>query len=77
MFKNSVFRVSVNTKKWFRDTLIRCVRTFAATAVSLLPTTYQAIGSVDWRFVFSASCLSTIVIFFTCMAGIPEVESEV
>lgn len=76
MFKNSVFKVSVNTKKWFKKTAVRCVRTFAASVVSLLPTTAATLGSVDWRLVFSSSVLATVVIFFTCVAGIPEVESE-
>ena len=60
MMKNCVLKPSVDTFKWFKKTAIRCVRTFAATVVSLLPTT--------------AAALATVIIFFTCVAGIPEVE---
>lgn len=76
MFKNSVFKVSVDTKKWFKSTAIRCVRTFASSVVALLPTTYATMGSVDWSLTFSSAVLSTVIIFFTCLAGVPEVEGE-
>jgi len=76
MFKNSVFKFSVNTKKWAKATLVRCVRTFATSMVSLLPTSAVALGEINWAFCLSASATATVVIFFTCLAGIPEVESE-
>lgn len=74
MFKNNVFKVSVNTKKWLKATAVRCVRTFAASMVTLLPTTAATLGSVNWELTFSAAALSTVIIFFTCLAGIPEVK---
>lgn len=76
MFKNCVFKPSVNTKKWFKKTVIRCVRTFAASMVSLLPTTAATLGSVDWKLSFSSAALATVIIFFTCVAGIEEVQPE-
>lgn len=77
MFKNSVFKISVDTKKWIKATAVRCVRTFAASVVALLPTTAATLGSVDWKLTFSSAALSAVIIFFTCLAGIPEVkESE-
>ena len=76
MFKNNVFKVSVDTKQWFKKTGVRCIRTFAATMVSLLPTTAATLGSVDWKLTISSALLSTVIIFFTCVAGIPEVEAE-
>lgn len=76
MFKNSVFKVSVDTKKWFKATAVRCVRTFATTMVALLPTTAATLGSVNWPVTFSSAALATVIIFFTCLAGIPEVEGE-
>ena len=36
MFKNCVFKVSVNTKKWFKAAAVRAVKTMAQTAVSLV-----------------------------------------
>lgn len=76
MFKNNVFKVSVNTKKWAKATAVRCVRTFATSVVALLPTTAATLGSVDWQLTFSCAALSAVIIFFTCLAGIPEVEVE-
>lgn len=76
MFKNSVVKVSVNTKEWLKKTAVRCVRTFASTMVALLPTTAATFGSVDWKLTFSSAALATVIIFFTCVAGIPEVEAE-
>ena len=76
MFKNNVFKVSVNTKKWLKATGVRCLRTFATTMVALLPTTAATMGSVDWGLTFSSAALSTVIIFFTCIAGIPEVKEE-
>jgi hypothetical protein len=46
----------------------------ASSMVALLPTTAVAFGEVDWTFALSASVTSTIVIFFTCLAGVPEVK---
>lgn len=75
MFKNNVFKLSVNTKKWLKATGVRCVRTFGATMVAALPATTATMGSVDWKVAFSTAALSTVIIFFTCVAGIPEVEA--
>jgi hypothetical protein len=72
--KNSVFKPSVDTVKWLKATGVRMVRTFASSMVALLPTTAVAFGEVDWAFALSASVTSTIVIFFTCLAGVPEVK---
>lgn len=76
MLKNCVVKASVDTKKWLKKTAIRCIRTFAASIVSLLPTTSAMLGSVDWKLVFSSSALATVTIFFVCIAGIPEVEEN-
>ena len=75
MFKNNVFKLSVNTKKWLKATGVRCVRTFGATMVAALPTTAATMGSVDWKVAFSTATLATVIIFFTCVAGVPEVEA--
>ena len=72
--KNTVFRPSVDTIKWAKATSVRMIRTFASSMVSLLPTTAVAFGEVDWKFALSASLTTTIIIFFTCLAGVPEVK---
>lgn len=77
MFKNTVFKVSVDTKEWVKSTAVRCIRTFAASVVSLLPTTAATLGSIDWALVFSSSALAMVIIFFTCVAnGVPEVPAQ-
>lgn len=76
VFKNNVFKLSVDTKRWWKATGVRCVRTFASTMVAILPTSVATLGSVDWKMTFSAAALATVIIFFTCVAGIPEVEAK-
>ena len=46
MFKNTVLKVSVDTKKWMKAAAIRAVKTMAQTAVSLIPAA-QMIQEVD------------------------------
>ncbi len=72
--KNSFLKV--DTRRWLKATAVRCIRTFASTVVATLPATYASLGSVNWMLTFSTAALSTVVIFFTCLAGIPEVQEE-
>lgn len=76
MFKNNVFKVSTSTSKWLKATVVRMIRTFASTMVASVPTTAATLGSINWAVAVSTSLTATVVIFFTCLAGIPEVESE-
>lgn len=75
MFKNCVFKVSVNTKKWIKSAAVRAVKTVAQTAVAMIGTS-AAMGDVNWILVGSASLLAGIVSLLTSVAGIPEVEAE-
>lgn len=75
MFKNCVFKVSVNTKQWLIKAGIRAVKTVAQTFGATIGTaTY--LGEVDWRLVLSASVLAGLLSIVTSIAGIPEVEAE-
>ena len=75
MFKNCVFKVSVDTKKWFKEAGKRAVKTVAQTFIATIGTaTY--LGAVDWRMVVSASVLAGILSIATSIAGIPEVKAE-
>lgn len=75
MFKNCVFKVSVNTKQWLTKAGIRAVKTVAQTFGATIGTaTY--LGEVDWRLVLSASVLAGLLSIVTSIAGIPEVEAE-
>ena len=75
MFKNCVFKVSVNTKKWAKAAVVRAVKTVAQTAVATIGTA-AAMGAVDWKLVVSASTLAGVISVLTSIAGIPEVVEE-
>ena len=75
MFKNCVFKVSVDTKKWIKKASVRAVKTMAQTFGATVGTaTYM--GAVDWKMVVSASILAGILSVVTSIAGIPEVKAE-
>ena len=62
-----------NWKIWFKAAGIRALRTFAQTAVALLPAA-ATIESVDWRVVASTAALAAVASLLTSLAGIPEEE---
>ena len=62
-----------NWKNWFKAAGIRALRTFAQTAVALLPAA-ATIESVDWRVVASTAALAAVASLLTSLAGIPEEE---
>lgn len=76
MFKNCVFKVSVDTKEWAKATAKRTVRSMAFTALSLIPTTGATLGTVNWVVVASSAVVSGIITVLTCIAGVPEVKGE-
>lgn len=76
MFKNSVFNPSIDTKKWFINAGIRAIKTFAQTAVALIPAGAMITG-VDWRVVLGTALLSAAVSILTSLGGIPEVSEDV
>ena len=75
MFKNCVFKPSVNTVKWAKSAAVRAVKTMAQTAVALIGTTL-VISEVDWMTVASASVLAGLLSILTSIAGLPEVEGD-
>ena len=48
MFQNSVFKVSVDTKKWWKAAFVRAEKTMAQTALAMLPASAM-ISEVDWK----------------------------
>ena len=70
MFKNNVLNVS--TKKWFKASAVRAVKTMAQTAIATIGTS-AVLGEVNWVMVGSASVLAGILSILTSVAGIPEV----
>ncbi len=60
-------------KKWARAAAIRAVRTFAQTAVGLIPAAVT-IAQVDWKTVLGSAALAAVVSVATSLAGLPEVK---
>lgn len=75
MFKNSVLKLSVDTKKWLKAAAVRAVKTMAQTAIATIGTA-TVLGGVDWVMVGSASALAGGLSILTSIAGIPEVKEE-
>lgn len=75
MFKNTVLKANVDTRKWIKSAAIRAVKTMAQTAVALIPgsnndTTGRLGNSLG------TAALSGVVSLLTSVAGIPECEEE-
>ena len=75
MFKNSVLKVSVDTKQWIKAASIRAIKTVAQTATGMLVVGVPA-NEVDWINVVSVSIVAGLVSILTSIAGIPEVKEE-
>jgi hypothetical protein len=73
MFKNNVFKPSVNTAEWLKKAGMRAVKTMAQTAVAML-TVGQSLSDVDWINILSVSVVAGVMSILTSVAGIPEVE---
>lgn len=72
MFKNAVFNVSVDTKKWFKASLIRAIKTMAQVASSMI--VIGAFNETAWSLMLQTVIVSGIASILTSVAGIPEVE---
>ena len=75
MFKNCVFKDSVNTRKWMVNAGIRAVKTMAQTAVAVMGTS-TVLSAIDWRMVLSCAIVAGIVSILTSVAGLPEAPCE-
>lgn len=75
MFKNCVFKVSVNTKKWMKAAVVRAIKTMAQAAIGAIGAG-TLISSVDWKVVASTAVVAGVVSILTSVAGLPEVESK-
>lgn len=73
MFKNCVFKVSVNTKKWVKAASARAVKTMAQAAIGAMGAA-TVIDAVDWKMVVSTAVVAGVASVLTSVAGIPEVE---
>lgn len=75
MFKNCIFRPSVNTVEWLKAASVRAIKTMAQAAIGVIGSSV-VVSSVDWKMVVSASVVAGVVSLLTSVAGIPEVESK-
>lgn len=73
MFKNCVFKVSVDTRKWMKAAAVRAVKTMAQTAVAVIGTA-AVVSAVDWKMTVSAAVVAGVVSVLTSIAGLPEVK---
>ena len=73
MFRNNVFKPSVDTQKWLKAASRRAVKTAAQTAVAMIPAAAM-IQQVDWFAVMATAALAAVVSVLTSLAGIPEVK---
>lgn len=72
MFKNNVFKVSVDTKKWLKAAGIRAVKTMAQVASSML--IIGAFNETAWSIMLQTSLVAGLASVLTSVAGIPEVK---
>lgn len=75
MFKNCVFNVSVDTKKWIKSAGVRAIKTMAQSALAVI-TVSSTIYEIDVKALVGIVILSGITSVLTSIVGIPEVESE-
>ena len=75
MFKNTVFKPSVNTIEWLKKAGIRAVKTFAQTFAGFI-TVGMAMSEINWKYAASVALVSAIYSIATSVAGIPEVSSD-
>ena len=62
-----------NWKEWLKAALIRAIKTFAQTAVSMIAVG-AAFSERDWIRVASVSGVAFVLSMLTSLAGLPEVE---
>ena len=74
MFKNNVFNVSVDTKKWVKAAGVRAVKTMAQVASSML--VIGAFNETAWGIMLQTTIVAGIASLLTSIAGIPEVKEE-
>lgn len=75
MFKNCVFKPSVNTIEWFKAASVRAIKTMAQAALGIMGTGIF-IHDIDWIMVVSASIVAGIASILTSVAGIKEVKAK-
>lgn len=60
-------------KAWARAAGVRAVKTFAQSAVAMIPAA-ATITAVDWKVVIGTAALAAVGSFLTSIAGLPELN---
>lgn len=63
-------------KAYWKDSIIRAVKTVVQTAVALIGTNSVGVTCVDWLAVTSASALAGIVSLLTSVVNMPTKKNE-
>ena len=74
MFKNNVFNVSVDTKKWMKAAGVRAIKTMAQVAGSML--VIGAFNETAWSLMLQTTLVAGLASILTSVAGIPEVSAN-
>lgn len=67
--------MSKKTETWLKAAGIRAVKTFAQSAVAMLPAA-ATITAVDWGVVAGTAALAAVASLLTSLAGLPELDTE-
>ena len=62
-------------KQWLKDALIRAIRTFAQTAVSMIAVG-AAFSEIDWLRALSVSGVAFVLSMLMSLGGLPEVDEQ-
>ena len=74
MFKNCVFKPSVNTVKWWKAAGRRAAKTMAQVAGSML--VIGAFNETAWGLMLQTTACAGIASLLTSVAGLPEVKEN-
>ena len=72
MFKNCVFKPSVDTVKWCKASAVRAIKTMAQVAGSML--VIGAFNETAWTVMLETALVAGFASILTSVAGIPEVK---
>ena len=73
MFKNCVFKSSVNTIAWIKAAGVRAIKTMAQVAGTML--VVGAFNETTWNLMLQTVLTAGLASIFTSIAGLPEVKS--
>lgn len=74
MFKNTVLKENVDTKKWVKAAVVRAVKTMAEVAVPMI--VIGAFNETAWSLMIQTSLSAGLVSLLLSIGGIPEVVAE-